>query len=158
MKNISLLIIVIILSTSLYGQPKQDRGHVGLMRERLEQFEKVRLLEILNLDEERAVKFITRRSNHRDMMQSIMEKRRKLIEYLQLKISDESLTEDEIKNLTDKILNIDKELANERNKFITSLSTLLTPREIAKVVTFEDMFRQDVKGMIEGKQRKGNPR
>ena len=156
MKNIFLITFFLLLNISLFAQRfpggSEDRPQV---RERLEQFEKIRLLEILNLDEETAVKFILRRKEHRKTMKSIMDKRFSLIEELANNLKLENYSENNIKKDIDKILKIEKELAEERNRFVLTLYDILTVEQVAKVITFEDRFKSDLKEMIE---KRGNHR
>ena len=48
----------------------------------------------------------------------------------------------------DEIYSIEKDLVLEREKFIDSLWDLLTPEQVATVVTFERRFRSEVRGML----------
>ena len=158
MKKIYLLTACLLLSLPLFAQRHPVRGEDRpLIKDRLEEFEKIRLLEVLELDEETAVKFIIRRNNHRKTMDSIIEKRFLMINDLQNNIKSEKYSDNDIKKDINKILSIEKELAEERSRFIVSLYDILTVEQVAKVITFEDRFRSDIKKMIEqrGKPPKG---
>ena len=158
MKKIYLLAACLLLSLPLFAQRHPGRGEDHpRIKDRLEEFEKVRLLEVLDLDEETAVKFIIRRKDHRKTMDSIIEKRFSMINDLQNNIKSEKYSDTDIKKDINKILNIEKELAEERSRYIVSLYDILTVEQVAKVITFEDRFRSDIKEMIEqrGKPPKG---
>lgn len=154
MKNIFTIVICLLITFPLFAQRrmggKDERPEI---RERLEQFEKVRLLEMLSLDEETAVKFIMRRKKHRTSMHSIMDKRHETMAELDQNIRSGSISDEKIKKLISDLIKIEKELAEERETFVESLYDILTVEQVGKVITFEHHFRDDVKGMIEQRGR-----
>ena len=148
MKNLLLIVIISFTTISTFAQhfPPDDRR--GKMRERLEQLEKLRLFEVLDLDEETSVKFFHRQNEHRENMSKIMNKRMNLINQLHDEINKSEMTSNEYKTQIYKILDIEKELSVEKKRFVDSLWDILTPEQVAKVVTFEPRFRDELRDMI----------
>lgn len=148
MKNIFTIILVIATFSQMSAQHFPDDRPGGKARERMEQFEKIRLLEILDLDEDVAVKFFTRKDKHRDRMSEIMKKRNQLMKKLYKETSEGNKEETYYKQKISEVLEIESELAQERKNFVDSLWDLLTAEQIAMVVTFESQFRSEVRGMM----------
>lgn len=131
-----------------FAQHFPDDRPGGKARERMEQFEQIKLLEILNLDEDVAVKFIVRKNQHRNNMTDIIMRRNTLMNKLYKQSSEGNNNASFYKEKISEILNIESELAQERKNFIGSLWDILTAEQIAKVVTFESQFRSEVRGLI----------
>ena len=72
MKKLFTLIIILAASIIFAQDRPQERDHRHFSK-KFEELEKIKLLEILNLDEETAIKFFVRRNQNRKNIDNIME-------------------------------------------------------------------------------------
>lgn len=147
MKNILTLLLLVLISVPLFAQdnlepPPPMRG--GQNRERLEQLEKLKLIEVMDLDEETTLKFFARRNEHRDNMRGLSDNRSEALKELQENVKDGGNSE-EYERLISVILGYEDKIVAERKSFIGSLDDILTTEQIAKMMVFELEFKKKIR-------------
>lgn len=145
--------IAFMFSTSLFAQRNEGAGEWGRMGGKIEQLEKIKIIEELNMDEETTLKFFSRRNEHREDQRALIEKRDQLYEIL-----TENFNSEEDLNYKDKIkeiFGIEKEMIIQREKFYISLGDILSEKEMVQLVVFEVSFRKEVRHqfMKQGQRR-----
>jgi glutaredoxin 2 len=140
------IIFIIFLGLSLTAQNDSARKHRNFDK-RFGELEKVKLLEILELDEETAVKFFTRKKQSQEQFKKHLDESKIIYDDLEKAIDDGS---DKIKlnSLIQKIMEKDALMMKDKNKFIKSLDDILTPEQIAKVVLFDRKFKKDIRDLL----------
>ena len=135
------------------------------MKEKMESFEKARLIEVMKLDDEKLVKLLKLRQ---DCGGKIMEKQIRrnvlidsLIKMLNPK-SENSVNDADCKGISDELMKIDEELSKQRVEYDADLQKILSPKEIAKLFVFDRFFKDDLKNIIregrkDGEHRGGRP-
>lgn len=150
MKNLMLLITVVFLAAFVQLLPQQ-RGE-GMRR--IEQLEKLKLIEALNMDESTSVKFFLQRRDYYTKRRSLTIKVDSLYSALKEELSNSKKPDDAIyKKLTDELLSAEKALALLRTDYISSLYGLLNYEQVSRYVIFEKRFNEELRDMIE-KHRK----
>ncbi|HRI48293.1 MAG TPA: hypothetical protein PK559_14390, partial [Ignavibacteriaceae bacterium] len=134
----------------------RERSHMRNM-EKILQLEKVKLMEVLNLDEETSVKFFIRLKDHREKMRENMEQLDKLTDELRKKLEDENLdvNDSQFKKFNDEMVNIENNGKKIRVDFIKSVSEILTPIQISKFLVFERAFRNEMQDLLMKKRGGG---
>lgn len=149
--------ILSVSTVSLLAQgPGPMRVPGGQMRgpaaERIEQFKKIRMMEVLRLDEETSIRFFARYNKHQGEMHEIEEQRRESVSKLRsLRQSNASNAElekalAELKVLPDKV-------AQARERFLNDLWQILTVKQIADYIVFEENFVQNLRDIMRDMQR-----
>lgn len=143
------ILAVFIVANVAYSQP------AFRAKERIAEFKKMKLLEILDLDEKTSEKFL---SKYNSAEKAIREKQEKLdeaildLEYLIRKNS----SKDEISKQTQKVLDLQKELANTMFEQQKELKSVLNEVQFARYVVFENRFRERLqKAIIDRAKGKG---
>lgn len=152
----ALLFAVVPLEAQMPGARRGEMQGPGQMRgmpgERIEQFKKVRMLEALKLDEETSVRFISRYNKHQEEMKDLEQQRRELLGQLRaLRQSNASNTDLE-KALAD-LRSLQDKLIQARQRYIDDLKQVLTSRQIADYVIFEENFVQNLRDIMRDMQR-----
>jgi len=146
-------LITLMITTSLFAQRNEQPGEWGRMGGKIEQLEKIKIIEELDFDEETAIRFFVRRNKHRENQKDLIEKR----DLFYKDLADEVDSEDEgkLKSKVDKIFQIENEMLNNRKEFLYSLNDFLTEKEIAQLILFEFNFRKEVRSqfMKQGRKR-----
>lgn len=125
--------------------------------QKIEQWEKIKLIETLNLDEETAVRFFTRKRENQLKVKEILDQRDAALDELENEIKNGSQKDEAVyKDQVNKLISLESRITSERENFIKSLGDLLTPLQIAKLIVFESKFRREVRETLMGR-RKGLP-
>jgi len=144
-----MLLTFSILSTGLIGQHRMgDRKRN--FRDRIDQLEKIKLIEELNMSEEVTLKFFAKRNDFREKGKRLNEKIDSLSMLIREKSSDtdEQTSTTEWKKIIDEFVSTEKMLQKNKLDFFNSLQNLLTPQQMAKFLAFEQRFREEVQEII----------
>lgn len=142
----SILLLFIVLSYTLNSQPAFKA------KERIQQLKKVKLLEILKLDEKQSDAFLTKYSS---IEKKIEEKKSNL----DMAIGDlestvrRSAGSDEIKSKSQKVEQLQNELLKVMEESRNSIKGLLSEENYAKYLIFEHKFKDEVQKAIMKKMK-----
>ncbi|MCX8105585.1 MAG: hypothetical protein N3D80_06925 [Ignavibacterium album] len=154
MKNLLLLVLLFIMISNV---PAQERREHRMMDSKIEQLEKVKLIEALNLTEDQSVRFFARRNEHRKEIEKLEMRSEELIRQMEDRLdepTDKNLSEQ--KKLLNEFLDIRIQIENKRKQFILSLNDILSQEQITKLVVFEKRFRDEIRKIL--MKRKGMPK
>lgn len=148
---------LILLTLLILPAQAQERREHRKMDSKIEQLEKVKLIEALDLTEDQSVRFFARRNEHRREIEKLEERSDEL-----LRIMENMLDERDEKNLAEQkkllneLLDIRIQIENKRRQFILSLNDILTFDQISRLVVFEKKFREEIRKIL--MKRKGLPK
>lgn len=144
MKKILLISLFLIFVTVANGQMRDGLPRDGKALDRIEQMEKLKLIEILDLDEESTIKFFIRRNEFHKKQKNLMDEREKLLNDLEISFREKRSDDNFYKQSVSKLLDIEERIFSERQNFLISLNNLLSPQQIAKLTVFEFKFRKEL--------------
>jgi hypothetical protein len=123
--------------------------------EKIEALEKLKLLEVLDMDEETAIKFFSRRNEHKQNIKDLFDELDEKLNTIEEKISDVKDDNDpELKKLVDSYYVTHQKLDEERKRFFNSLSDILTNKQIAQLTIFERRFKEEIRDALFFKKNK----
>jgi len=161
MKKIYLSTLVILVF--FFAQSGSSQHRWGPERgerqrpERLEKFRKMRLIEVLKLSEEDAVRFFAKQTAHEDKVHELMNSRNDVLDSIEANIKESDQPGDLDKQVI-RLKEIDRNMFNERQRFQDEVRQLLTPVQFGKFLVFERDFGRQVRDAIqEMNQEKRNP-
>ncbi|NUN07998.1 MAG: hypothetical protein HUU54_02360 [Ignavibacteriaceae bacterium] len=141
-KSLLILLLAIFFVPLAHGQM---RGQAN-MHKRVEEYEKVKLIEVLNLDETRSVQFFVKRKEFRDKQREITSQIDSLV--LRMKRLEKKPDKEKTKELINQYVEKEKQMHALRSGYISELRNILTEEELAKFIVFEREFRKDLQEMI----------
>lgn len=147
------LLAIILLTSISFPQKMDERGmkHRG----KLEQLEKIKLIEALDLDEETSIRFFSRRNESRKEIQELEIRTDDIISELEKSFNNGDKSKDDLqKRLTSDLLKTRESIETKRNQFINSLNDILTTEQIAKLIVFEKKFRDEIRNVLLNKERR----
>jgi hypothetical protein len=149
--------LIIILHVTCFAQSGWQRGQqMNPPPERLEQFRKMRLIEVLKLNEEESVRFITKQRMHEEKVRDLMKNRNSFLDEIE-NILDSSFEVKELLRIADKIKSIDNDIFLERQRYTDEMRQFLTPAQFGKFLVFERSFGRQVRDAIdEMSHKRGN--
>lgn len=142
-------IFILLLLSLLINYSAEAQNRKMRVNNKIEQLEKLKLIEILNLDEETSVRFFTRHSEFKKMMEDYRHQLDNQIDLLDELIKKGKQTNStEYKRQINEFWKIENEQLNERKKFYDSLSGLLSDEQLAKLIVFERHFRDEIRHIL----------
>ncbi len=146
--------LIIVFSVQSFSQMHDKPSNH--MRHKLDQLEKIKLIESLDMDEETTLKFFSRRNELQNKIDKLTERADKIITQMEIIFkAGKVYTEAELKSLIEEANSINTEIVKTRADFINSLDDILTTEQIAKLIIFERRFKNELKrAMFKGRKHK----
>lgn len=135
----SLIILGLSLNLSAQRPPRKAQ-------ERIELIKKMKLLEILDLSEEKGEKFLLKYKSADDKIRKVDQELMEISEELKKAIDKKENAN--YSTLTDKLISKQKEFFDAQIDKMTSLKSILSDEEYAKYVLFEENFPKIVRKML----------
>ncbi len=150
--------MILLVSSTIYAQPP-DRpfdGQGGPPSERIEGYRKMRLIEVLKLNEEESVRFFAKQNAHEEKMKDIMDERNDVLNDME-DVLDKKAQKD-LPKLIDKIKELDQKVFQERQRFHDEIGKFLPIEKYAKFIIFERNFNRQMRDamgdFIKGKRER----
>ena len=121
-----------------------ERGHMMRQRKYVEQFRLLKMLELLELNEDQELTFLTAYNSMRRELREIDEERLRLIEELAGGLRSEAISDSAVGDLTENIFKADKLKRQVQSDFMQQASTTLTPRQFGRLVVFHERFEREL--------------
>lgn len=148
MNKLFLILFTLILLTSIV-YPQQMKERKMKNREKLEQLEKIKLIESLDMDENTSIRFFARRNESKREIQELEKKTDDIIFELEKSFNREDKSQDEKqKLLISEMLKNRESIEIKRNQFVNSLDDILSTEQIAKLIVFEKRFRDEIRNVL----------
>ncbi len=140
-------LVLLAFCISVFPQKRYGRGEE--MRERMAELEKIKLIEVLEMDEETTLRFFSRRTDFKKQHDNLREQLDEKIDLLETTLkSARMVTDEELKSMIDDIGEINLKLEKQRIQHIKSLNDLLTYDQIGRYIVFERRFREELRRLI----------
>ncbi|MBN1301683.1 MAG: hypothetical protein JW995_10755 [Melioribacteraceae bacterium] len=155
--NIKVLTIIFIFLSGLgvlVAQGRNNQGHPKLMQNRLQELEKIKIIETLSLDEESSIRFFSRRSEYLSQQKLIFDKRSQIMDEIQELLEKDTADSSIFKLKVNELLSMDKKLVSNKEEFFNNIKDILTDVEIAKLIVVEHLFRSEIQNELRKKRFK----
>jgi hypothetical protein len=149
-----LFVLIAVLAVNAQDKKHSDQGPL----KKIEELEKIKLVETLGMDEQTTLKFFARRTKYREEQAQLLMSIRTLIDQMSdLTKKNDSKTEEELKKMMDQYQDIENTIIRKKQEFYNSLKDILTYKQIAKVLVFERKFKDEIRAALMQDRRKGRP-
>jgi translation initiation factor 2 beta subunit (eIF-2beta)/eIF-5 len=126
----------------------QDRPQMrGPASERIEQFKKVRLMEVLKMDEETSIRFFARYDKYAETLHAIQKDHNTLIDQLH-KLTKSNANNSDIEQALKDIGMSEEKIAETRSKFLEELKGVISIKQVAEYVVFERDFNKNLREIM----------
>ncbi len=144
--------LLMVSSVHSFSQMRDDPPRH--MRDKLNQLEKIKLIEVLEMDEETTLRFFSRRNENQNKMDELAKHADEIITQMEVIFkAGKVYTEAELKSLIEEANAIHTETVHSKLDFINSLDDILTTEQIAKLIIFERRFKDELRrAMFKGRQ------
>jgi Spy/CpxP family protein refolding chaperone len=125
------------------AQSRQDKP-----LQKVEQLEKVKLIEFLNLNDETSVKLLSRRKDFKEKSRSYYHAMDSLVAQLESFDGKSDKQNPAIKKCIEEYQRLEMQVIKNRQEFINSLYEILTPEQVGKYIVFEKKFKKEIQDFI----------
>jgi hypothetical protein len=128
---------------------------MGQRPERVEKFRTMRLVELLKLGEEDAVRFFAKQNAHEEKIGVMMKSRGDAIDAAENAAKSKERSP-ELQKGIDQVLDFDQQIFAERQRYQKEMRQFLTPEQFVTFISFERRFGVQVRDAL-GKMRRSGP-
>lgn len=145
-----MLSMVMLNSPAFFAQMHHMGDKKGHGREKIDQLEKIKLIEELNMSDEVSGKFFSKRREFREKGRRLNSKIDSLCQVVREKTSleDSKIPDAEWGKLIDEFVLAERKIQNNKAEFMNSIQRILSPMQVAKFLAFERRFREEVQGIL----------
>jgi hypothetical protein len=158
MRNVIILVLLILIALpEAMSQNRERRGPDP--HRKINQLEKVKLMEVLNLDDETAVKFFNMKDQHQTKMRGLRDESDEILDNIEETLSsEESKKSSSLTKMLERFKALELEMTSGRVSFLKEAELILSPEKYARYLVFERNFRAEIRELIMGdRKRRGNP-
>ncbi|MBI5727320.1 MAG: hypothetical protein HY965_05675 [Ignavibacteriales bacterium] len=145
-KTAFFLIILISIFTIADGYSQNRRGR-GMQWGKMDQLERMKMLDALQLDETTSIKLMSRFKDFRIRQREFNFDMDSLAFELKQQL-DGNREQNQIKRLSEEYVKTEIAFNKNRIDFIYSLSDILTPEQIGRLLVFERNFKKELQDLI----------
>ncbi len=157
MKNIREALCLFLLCTALAPAQPPGPPQGGRSYERIQQWKKIRLIELLQMNEDQSVRFFARMNEHDAERRAMMREKSEMLDRVERLVRNRAEPSEFEKAIPD-ILTAEDQIRAEQRKFYLSLSDILTPEQRAKFLLFERQFERELREAMREAQKRRSPR
>ena len=148
MKNLIISALVLFILTAV-SYPQKMRDKILKNKDKLEQLEKIKLIESLDLNEETSIRLFSRRNDLKKEIEKLENRNEEIISDLEKSFNeDDKNLEAKQTQLLSEFLKNKQEIENRKQQFLTSLNDILSKEQICKYVVFEKKFRDEIRNVL----------
>lgn len=127
-----------------------------MRRRHLEQFRMLKLLELLDLNEEQEMKFLVEFRALREKQVVLQKERQDAVTRLAEGLRADTLNEEQIGRLTNRIFELRRTYAAESEGFYERVRPMLTAEQAGKLVVFQERFEYELLDQVRSfRERRG---
>lgn len=142
-----LVAVVLLASAQDTQQPAPGRAV-----ERIEQFKKIRMMEVMHLDEQTSIKFFSRYNKHQELLKDLRQKQIQTIQRIQ-NFRKNNAPNAEYGKVIDDLRSLETQVNGAKSKYVDELKEVLTNEQIAEYLVFELRFQQNLRDIVRDTQR-----
>lgn len=145
--------ILIFTAVSSFAQPRlQMREH---QRDRIEQLKKIKLIEVLNLNEDESIRFFSRYNEFHKQIREFQKNKEKIIDELHkiVKGGEKEFSDQKYDDLMKKFSLIENEADKLKSQFFKSLEDIFPKYKIAKLIVFEREFSKELDELVMNRRK-----
>jgi hypothetical protein len=119
----------------------------GPAAERIAQYKKLRLMEVVQMNEETSVRFFARYNKYEENTRAVAKERNELIDQLQ-DLSKSNSNDAALTNIIKDIGLTEEKVLDMRAKFIEELREILSLKQLSQFIVFERNFNKNLRELM----------
>ena len=138
--------VVLFIPLVVFSQPMrhQDKGPM----KKIEELEKIKLIDALGMNEETTLRFFARRAKFKSEQFKLYNEENELINKMENALQNGKTSDTDLKNMINQYFDLENQIIKSKQKFINSLPDILTYQQISKLLVFEKRFREEIRNLL----------
>ncbi|MCX6135446.1 MAG: hypothetical protein NTU47_16700 [Ignavibacteriales bacterium] len=141
-----MLLVCVAVTPYAAAQDKLPAGQ-GRALERVEQFKKIRLMEVLNLDEQNSIKFFVRYNKHQELLRELRKKQVAALGQAQV-LRKGKAADSDYGSMVEDLLSVESQINDAKSKYVDELKQVLTNKQLVEYLVFETRFQQNLRDLV----------
>jgi hypothetical protein len=154
-KLVVLFLIVLFIPLAGYSQSMRHQD-MGPMK-KIEELEKIKLIDVLGMNEETTLRFFARRSKFKDEQRKLFGQENDLIGKMEDAVKSGKSNDSDLKSMISQYFDLENQIVNAKQKFINSLPDILSYKQISELLVFEKRFREEIRSLLFRERMKRKP-
>jgi len=139
-------LILLMTPLAVYSQSMRHQD-MGPMK-KIEELEKIKLIDALGMDEQTTLRFFARRAKFKDEQRKLFNQENNLVSKLEDAVKSGKSNDADLKNMINQYLDLENQIVNTKQKFINSLPDILSYKQISELLVFEKRFREEIRNLL----------
>ena len=139
-------LIIFMIPCAAFSQSERHQNMAPMKK--IEELEKIKLIDALGMNEETTLRFFARRSKFKDEQRKLFDQENDLISKMEDAAKGGESSDSDLKNMINQYLDLDNQIISARQKFINSLPDILTYKQISELLVFEKRFREEIRNLL----------
>lgn len=124
----------------------------GKAAERVEQFKKIRMMEVLGLDEQASIRFFARYDKNLEVMKELRQKQVQALARIQ-SLRKTKASDNEYAKVVSDLRALDDQVNGTKSRYLDDLKDVLTSKQLAEYLVFELRFQQNLRDLVRDVQK-----
>ena len=120
--------------------------------ERIEQWKKVRMIEMLDLKEEQSIRFFARLNEHESAKRELMKQRDEALDKIERLVRNHA-DDKEFEKVFPDVIAVNKKLGEENLRFFNGVSDILSTEQRGRLLLFERNFERELREAMKEARR-----
>lgn len=155
-RRIMFVTVGIVMGVAIVTAQDAQAPAPGKAAERVEQYKKIRMMEVLGLDEQASIKFFVRYNKNAEAMKELRQKQLQALKRIQDLRKTKASDGEYAKVITD-LRSLDDQVNQTKANYIDDLKDVLTSKQLAEYLVFELRFQQNLRELVRDVQQKNRP-
>jgi homogentisate 1,2-dioxygenase len=143
-------LVPVLANAQPFGPPTDQKPF-----ERIEQFKKVRLIEMLDLKEDQSVRFLARMKDFDNQRRDLMKSKMDLLDKIERLVRNDA-DDKEFEAMFPQVSAVDKRMMELNQQFFNGLGDILTVKQRGKYLLFERQFERELREAMRETRRRQN--
>ncbi len=150
----ALFILIMLMAATVLAQPGPPGGPMReRIREKVKTIKVWRLTEVVGLTPEQSEKFFPIYNKHQDAIEALEMRKNEITDKLDRLANDSNSSDQEIVESTKQLIDLGRQSMVEREKLFNDISGVLSQKQMAKWLVFEERFKQRMQEIIQDIRR-----
>ena len=140
--------MIAVAAISMHAVAQDNKNpQPGKAYERVEQYKKIRLMEVLNLDEQTSIRFFARYNKNQVILRDLRKKQVEALARVQA-LRKTNAADNEYDKIVSDLLSLENQLNEAKAKYVDELKQVLTSKQLAEYLVFETRFQQNLRDLL----------
>jgi hypothetical protein len=152
-KNLLVIFSGLLVCIATLAAQDEEPAVRGKAAERVEQYKKIRMMEVLGMDEQTSIRFFARYNKNVEMMKDLRQRQVHALTEIQ-KLRKSKASDSEYAKVIAELRSLEDQVNQTKSKYVDELKVVLTNKQLAEYLVFELRFQQNLRELVRDVQQR----